>query len=634
MAIVSSQSTRTSGRAQSYAKKGAVAISALNAAVPMFEQRLAEVRALHGKDGMQPRCAVDEDGKAVRDATGRPVPLKDAKGQTVYESKYVEAYSLVESFGHDELDPDDPTSWDTAQRLGRALAEDRFPGHPVLVATEVSGRSGCVHNHLIVGAVHPQTGKSIDSNLVTHARLALAHDRVLAEQGFEQRADMKASSAAAQQAMDKARSAVLADPASKELSPSMLRRRLAAAEGSVRLQRQNGAPASQARQERRLREFDRYRLNERDREVAAGIGTAPPKERFSEIELEARIRRTLADPRLQSWDDATAIGREHGVTVARRGQDIGYGMMLRQPDGTLAEPSRAHTRRGQRLGDGFRVADVEAAMERNAELQRATLAQQETKDPVQDLQDWLSSREYEAEFERLRHEQELARQERAGHDDAWDGSRTAIAGSPENPPQEPSIQDESEAAAPPAFRSRLREIGRSRLSESMQRRLDGLAALEEDYRDAGYQPDPAFVARIRSCGGLGRSTLEKISSRLEPGLREQLELYVDKTELKDQSYREDQRLEKAIRQDEKQHPYGRPVGQRDVRDELRHERAYHRDRHRRLEQDLGSGTLEKDTPGAQAERTPLQRRLDAARSESREANDRSRQADQDHGHGM
>lgn len=79
MAIVSSQPTRTSGRSQNYAKKGAVAISALNAAVPMFDQRLAEVRTLHGKDGMQSRCAVDEDGKTVHDAVGRTVLLLDAK---------------------------------------------------------------------------------------------------------------------------------------------------------------------------------------------------------------------------------------------------------------------------------------------------------------------------------------------------------------------------------------------------------------------------------------------------------------------------------------------------------------------------------------------------------------------------
>lgn len=622
MAIISSQSTRTSGRAQSYAKKGAVAISALNAAVPMFEQRLAEVRALHGKDGMQPRCAVDEDGKTVRDAAGRPVPLKDAKGRMLYESRYVEAYSLVESFGHDELDPDDPASWDTAQRLGRALAEDRFPGHPVLIATEVSGRSGCVHNHIIVGAVHPQTGKSIDSNLVTHARLALAHDRVLAEQGFEQRADMKASSAAAQQAIDEARSAVLADPASQELSPSRLRRRLAAAEGSVRMERQAGAPASKARQERRLREFDRYRLNERDREIAAEIGMAPPKERFSEIELESRILRTLADPRLQSWEDAMAIGREHGVTLARRGQDVCYGMMLMQP-------SRAHTRRGQRLGDGFRVADLEEAMKRNAELQRGSEVGQETEDHVQSLKDWLGSAEYEAEFERLRRERDQTEP-----DNAPQRYRTRPQSTTKTTREKVSKQPPLSEGPPPSFKSRLREGRRAKISESMQRRLDGLAALEEDCRDAGYQPDAAFVARIRASGGLGRPTLEKISPRLEPGLREQLELYVDKAEFKDHSYKEDQRLEEAIHRDEKEYPFGRPVGQRDVRDELRHERAYHRDRHRRLEQELASGTLEKDTPGAKAERTPLQRQLDATRSESREVNGHNRQAEEDHGFGM
>ncbi len=629
MAIVSSQSTRTSGRAQSYAKKGAVAISALNAAVPLFEQRLAEIRARHDEDGMQPRCAVDEDGKTVRDAAGRPMPLKDAKGRTLYESRYVEACSLVQSFGQDELEPDDPASWDTAQRLGRALAEDRCPGHPVLIATEVSGRSGYVHNHIIMGAVHPQTGKSIDSNLVTHAHLTLAHDRVLAEQGFEQCADMKTSSAAAQQAMDEARSVVLADPASKELSPSQLRRRLAAAEGAVRLQRQNGAPASQARQERRLRELDRYLLNERDREIAAEIDMAPPKERFSEIELEARIGRTLADPRLQSWEDAMAIGREHGVMVARRGQDVGYGIMLRQPDGTLAEPSRAHTRRGQRLGDGFRVADVEEAMARNAQLQRSSEVGQDAKNPAHSLQDWLGSAKYEAEFERLRREREQEKLDAAPQKHRTRPQSTAKSIQEQVSKQPPLIED-----PPPAFRSRLREGRRARISESMQRRLDGLAALEEEHRDAGFKPDAAFVARIRASGGLGRPTLEKISSRLEPGLREQLELYVDKAELKDHSYKEDQRLEEAIRRDEKEHPFGRPVGQRDVRDELRHERAYHRDRHRRLEQELDAGILKMETPGALAERTPLQRRFDVARSEIQEANNRSRQAEQDHGYGM
>lgn len=65
MAIISSQSTRTSGRAQNYAKKDAVWITAINASVPLFEKRLQQIRVRHGKDGMQPRALVDEDGKVV-----------------------------------------------------------------------------------------------------------------------------------------------------------------------------------------------------------------------------------------------------------------------------------------------------------------------------------------------------------------------------------------------------------------------------------------------------------------------------------------------------------------------------------------------------------------------------------------
>ncbi|MFP3454435.1 hypothetical protein R0K30_22795, partial [Bacillus sp. SIMBA_154] len=82
-------------------------------------------------------------------------------------------------------------------------------------------------------------------------------------------------------------------------------------------------------------------------------------ERFSEIVLESRIRETLNDPRVQSWDDAAEIGRENGVTIKRRGRDVSYGMMLAQSDGALAEPARAHTRRGgvkdsgKGLGDGY-----------------------------------------------------------------------------------------------------------------------------------------------------------------------------------------------------------------------------------------------------------------------------------------
>lgn len=122
MAVISSQSTRTSGRAQNYAKKDAVAISAVGAQVPLFEQRLQQIREAHGKDGLRPKAELDEEGRQVRDADGDVVVQRDAKGRPVYEPKYVEAYSLIQSFGHDELDPSDPDSWTRANASNNSTA--------------------------------------------------------------------------------------------------------------------------------------------------------------------------------------------------------------------------------------------------------------------------------------------------------------------------------------------------------------------------------------------------------------------------------------------------------------------------------------------------------------------------------
>lgn len=382
MAYISSQSTRSSGSAQNYAKKDAVAISAIGAPVQMFEQRLQQTRVMHGKDGVQAKTLRDEDGKVVRDKNGDLVRMTYPNGDTVYEGKYVEAYSLVQSFGHDELDPDDPASWERAQELGRAFAGEYLKGHPALIATEVNGRSGCVHNHIILGAIHAETGKSIDSNLVTHSRMTIQHDRILAEHGFEQREDMRVVLADAKERIEQVRAKVIAEEGDT-LSPSALKRRILAAENTVQLRsydevvaerqqqpltkEQKQQAATRKREDRRMREFDRYQLREQEREAALDVGVAPPPERFSEIELEARVKTALADPRSRTWDELGDVGREHGVIIARRGSDVTYGMMLAQPDGSLAEPAPAHRRRGKGLGKDFRVAELEQCLERNAE---------------------------------------------------------------------------------------------------------------------------------------------------------------------------------------------------------------------------------------------------------------------------
>lgn len=520
MANVSAQSTRSGGAVSKYAKKDAVALSALNASVPIFEDQLKQIRVAHGKDGVRPLQETDGDGRVVRDEHGEPVITKDIRGHTMYEPKYVQAYSVIESFGHDELDPDDPDdpdSWEKAQQYGRALAADRAPGHPALIATEVNGRSGCVHNHIIVGAVHPETGKSIDSNVFTHSRLAIAHDRVLAEQGFVQREDMREITAAAEEEIAQRRQEVL-DTADPDLSESQLNRRLLAAENKVTLQIRDEKSESQVRDERRMREFDRHQLTEQDREIALDIGITPPKQRFSELELEARITDSLHDPRSQSWEDLQQVGREHGVTIDRRGKDMTYGMILADSEGELAEPARAHRRRGKGLGEGFRVDDVEASIERNAQLQ----TNEKSAGAEQNVPTTAEVMEIDTSF---------LDAHRRGSSNTRDAEARLERVLEDMPEPEPELAPEPEPT--PKFRSGLRGVKAKGGSSKTQQRIDEVAELEEDYQ--GQSPDYQFERRLTSVG-VGERFLDHYGQQLGPELREQLQLRQQAKAAKDRAH--------------------------------------------------------------------------------------------------
>lgn len=549
MAIISSQSTRSSGRVQTYAKKDSVAESAVNATVPGFERRLKEIRRAHGKDGIQPSLAVDESGKLQRDKNGDPVIATDKNGKTIYESKDLEAYSLVQSFGHDELDPSDPESWLRANELGLAVGKERFPGHPVLVATEINGRSGCVHNHIIVGAVHPETGMSIDSNFVTHSRLALAHDQVLTANGFAQREDMARITEAATAEIEARRQAAVAEEGFDELTPSQQKRRLTAAENSVRLESRDTSTAHERREAKRLRELHRYEENEQDRAIAHELGITPPAEKFCEFELEGRIRKTLNDPRATSWESVVEIGRENLVTIDQRGkEDITYGMMLAQPDGTIAEPARSHRRRGgiegaksPGLGEGFRRGDVEKAIDNNVALQAETARSQAEADQRRADQQAKLEREDEERqrliAERLA-ERNVESTETGTEIDAevaelqgrfekrGQAQQPAVAEQPEvEAVEEPEAQPEpiATAEAPePAFRSGLRDV-RSK-DDDRQAKIYAVAQLEEDYR--GREPDAEFERRAAETRILGPKFLARGGDRMSPEFRKHVEARV------------------------------------------------------------------------------------------------------------
>lgn len=556
MATLSCQSTWYSGRVQNYAKKDYVVISAIGTSVQMFEHHLQEIRVASGKAGVQPSPAYDDAGNILRDENGQIVRARDKAGNVIFKPKYIQAYSLVQSFGHGELEPDDPASWERANELGRAVAATLFDGHPVLIATEVNGRSGCVHNHIIVGAIHPESGKSIDSNRVTHSRLAIAHDDILAANSFTQRADMQAIMHEAKQRIIDARALALTQMPSN-VTESERRRRLIAAENSVRLRGTLTSTPTQQREDKRLREFDRYTLNEQTRAIATELGIDAPAERFSEIELESRITKALSDPRSKSWDDLTTVARIHGVTITRRGQDVSYGMMLSGADGALAEPARAHTRRGKSLGDGYRFTDIDAAIDRNSDLQRTAVHQDTMLTPAQQMQQWRDSGDFDAEFERGLAELEAEAVVSAAASTVAEVASGSVDAAPvadarrsQPEPFRPRTFRSTLAAAPPsappAFRSRVRDI--SATTEHMRARLLALAELEERWHGTLpiTPPERVLFEEQAAKVGIGPTVLSRVGTSLDPDLHALLTTRAEHAKEREQARRRAQELSEQM----------------------------------------------------------------------------------------
>ncbi|MEU4014831.1 relaxase/mobilization nuclease domain-containing protein [Microbacterium sp. NPDC028030] len=258
---------------------------------------------------------------------------------------FVQAYHVIQSFAKDELDPEDPDAWMTAQKLGVALAEDRFPDRQVLVVTQRDGRTGCVHNHLVANSIETKTGRSLNSGIVTHARLVEAHERVLEEQGFEQRADLKQAFSDATERFERG-------------EPSGLRRA--------------GSSAN-----RELREFQRHIIWETECDIADELGVRRTRQPFSLTVLKASIESTLGDPQVINWDSFVAVGRSRGVQIEQRGKKgrgISYGMLREEPDGTWAELAASDRRRCTTLGLAYDMDAVDEAFARNRVMQAQPVA--------------------------------------------------------------------------------------------------------------------------------------------------------------------------------------------------------------------------------------------------------------------
>lgn len=71
---------------------------------------------------------------------------------------------IVQSFSKNELDSQNRNDILTANEIGMEFAREFYPGRQSIIFTQIDGKSGLVHNHIIVNDVHMQTSKGCKNN--------------------------------------------------------------------------------------------------------------------------------------------------------------------------------------------------------------------------------------------------------------------------------------------------------------------------------------------------------------------------------------------------------------------------------------------------------------------------------------
>jgi hypothetical protein len=318
-AVVLASPSRKSVRLNTYVstekegqKKGDrfVARSGLNGCIPEFaERQMRDNRKRWGKDAER---VVTRNGRKYR------------------EGQFVQAYHVIQSFARDgegALDPNNPDDWEKAHELGMALAKE-LAGKSRLatVTTQIDGKTGCLHNHIVIDSIEKTTGRSFQSWNVKHTVLAKAHDELLASLGYEQR-----------NTLGKGREVV---------------------------------------EKSELRALAKHQAWEALRVPGEAFAEDEP---FSVAVLKSRVREALADGTFTTFDEFAEIAGQHGVQADERGQKhrgITYTMLReKEPHGDdWRDTAPGDRRRASRLGADFMMAAVEAAIARNLEAQKQAQA--------------------------------------------------------------------------------------------------------------------------------------------------------------------------------------------------------------------------------------------------------------------
>src|SRR5699024_8535418 len=99
------------------------------------------------------------------------------------DENYVQALRINQSFTKEDLNPDNEDDWQKANDIGYELAEELYPDCQSLVVTHKDGKTGLLHNHLVVNNVGLD-GKSLRGNIRSWATIASKSDEVCRTHGL------------------------------------------------------------------------------------------------------------------------------------------------------------------------------------------------------------------------------------------------------------------------------------------------------------------------------------------------------------------------------------------------------------------------------------------------------------------
>lgn len=93
----------------------------------------------------------------------------------------IQVIRVIQSFSKNEFNPEDKKDILTVNKLGTEFAKRHYPGRQSMVFTQTDGKSGLVHNHILVNDVHMQTSKGCDKNQYFWKRIGEWTDKITSE---------------------------------------------------------------------------------------------------------------------------------------------------------------------------------------------------------------------------------------------------------------------------------------------------------------------------------------------------------------------------------------------------------------------------------------------------------------------